>query len=105
MWSYRYPCFELLVTSALGFKARVDHMLACFITSAQWIPQIHLWCDPTDLLMVTMTAEPFLSTYKLVYTRIGTQAWDRVCGTVEVFVNNTNLTFLSFLYKISIEVP
>ena len=25
-------------------------------------------------------------------------------GTIEVFVNNTNLTFLAFLYKISIEV-
>ena len=24
--------------------------------------------------------------------------------TIEVFVNNTNLTFLSFLYKINIEV-
>ena len=37
--------FGLLVTSALGFKTRADPSLACFLTCAQWIPQIHLWCD------------------------------------------------------------
>ena len=40
--SHWYPCFGLLVTSPLGFKARVDPL---FVTCAQWIPQIHLWCD------------------------------------------------------------
>ena len=39
--------------SALGFKARADLSLACFITWVEWIPHIHL-------LMVSMAAEPFL---------------------------------------------
>ena len=41
-WGYWYPCFGLLVMSALGFKARVDPfcMLPCLCD-----PQIHLWCD------------------------------------------------------------
>ena len=37
------PCFGLLVTSALGFKARVD--IACTLACLGAIPQIHLWCD------------------------------------------------------------
>ena len=39
------PCFGLLVTSPLGFKARVDSSLVCFIICMQLSPQIHLWCD------------------------------------------------------------
>ena len=40
------PIVDLeLVTSVLGFKARVDPLVACFLTCVQWIPQIHLWCD------------------------------------------------------------
>ena len=35
----------VLVTSTLGFKARVVPLLVCFVTCMQWIPQIHLWCD------------------------------------------------------------
>ena len=31
--------------SPLGFKARVDPSLVCFIACMQWIPDIHLWCD------------------------------------------------------------
>ena len=45
LWGHWYPCFGLLVTSPLGFKARVDPLLACFLTCAQRIPEIHLWCD------------------------------------------------------------
>ena len=44
-WSHWCPCFRFLVMSALGFKARMDPLLVCFLTCAQWIPQIHLWCD------------------------------------------------------------
>ena len=29
-------------TPLFRFKTRVDHLLACFITCMQWIPQIHL---------------------------------------------------------------
>ena len=45
LWDHWYPCFGLLVMSALGFKARVDPSLACFIACVQWIPQINLWCN------------------------------------------------------------
>ena len=44
--------------SALGFKARVYPLLACFLTCVQWIPQIHLWCT-ADLLVASMAAESF----------------------------------------------
>ena len=37
-----YPCFGLLVTSALGFKARVN-LFACIFNYL--IPQIHNWCN------------------------------------------------------------
>ena len=37
------PCFGLLVTSVLGYKARVDLSLACFLACTD--PQIYLWCD------------------------------------------------------------
>ena len=45
LWGHWYPCFGLLVMPALGFKARVDPLLVCFVACMQWIPQIHLWCD------------------------------------------------------------
>ena len=37
--------FELLMTSALGFKVRVDASFACFVVCVHWILQIHLWCN------------------------------------------------------------
>ena len=43
------PMFGLSVTSALGFKARVDPSLRCFLACMQWIPKTPLWSD-TDLL-------------------------------------------------------
>ena len=38
-----HPCFGLPVTSAIGFRDRVDPLLACFLACSD--PQIHLWCD------------------------------------------------------------
>ena len=52
-------CFRLLVTSVLGFIARVDPLLTHFIACIQWIPQIHLWCNTCNLLVANMVAEPF----------------------------------------------
>ena len=43
-WRIQFPCFELLVTSALGFKARVGGLL-CFIACMEWNLQIRLWCN------------------------------------------------------------
>ena len=40
-----YPCFGLLVTSALGFKVRVDLSVLFFVTCMQWILQIHPQCN------------------------------------------------------------
>ena len=34
------PVFGLLVTFALGFKAKVDPSLACFVACVQWIPTL-----------------------------------------------------------------
>ena len=45
LWGHWYPYFGLLVTSTLGFKARVVLSLAWLIACMQWIPQIHLWCN------------------------------------------------------------
>ena len=33
LWRHWYPCFGLLVMSALGFKVRVDPSLACLLTA------------------------------------------------------------------------
>ena len=44
-WGHWYPFFGLLAMSPLGFKARVDPSLVCFVACVQWIPEIHLWCD------------------------------------------------------------
>ena len=54
-------------TPLFRFKTRVDHLLACFITCMQWIPQIHLWCNTAKLLMISMAIKPFWSTY--LYTK------------------------------------
>ena len=43
LWGHWYPCFGLLVTSALGFKSQGG--LACMLSCLRAIPQIHLWCD------------------------------------------------------------
>ena len=61
VWSHWYPCFILLVTSALRFKTTEDLLLGWFIACTQWIPQIHLWCNMAD--------KPFWPTY--LYTSIG----------------------------------
>ena len=45
LWGHWYPCFGLLAMSPLGFKAKVDPLLACFVARVQWIPEIHLWCN------------------------------------------------------------
>ena len=42
-WGHWYPCFRLLMTSALGFKARVD--LSCTLSCLRATPQIQLRCN------------------------------------------------------------
>ena len=46
LWGHWYLCFWLLVTSPLGFKARLDSLI-CSWWRCTWCmsPEIHLWCD------------------------------------------------------------
>ena len=39
------PCFGLLVTSVLGFRASVGPLLVSFIAWMIWIPPNHHWCN------------------------------------------------------------
>ena len=55
LWGHWHPCFGLLVTSALGFKARVDS-LACFLACALFL-RFTSGATPADLLMASMAAE------------------------------------------------
>ena len=45
LWGHWYPCFGLMVTSSLDFKARVGRII-CTWWSCMWciFPEIHLWC-------------------------------------------------------------
>ena len=53
------PCFGLLVTSALGFKARVDSLL-CVLTFLHATDSSFTYgVTPAALLTASMVAEPF----------------------------------------------
>ena len=46
LWGHWYPCFGLLVTSPLDFKARVGNLICTKLRHTWYIfPEIHLWCD------------------------------------------------------------
>ena len=51
----------------MDFKAKVDSLLACFVTCVKWI---HLTSDvtPVDLMAASMAAKPF--THILVHVQI-----------------------------------
>ena len=52
-WLFCSPFSDLpALTSALGFKAMVNPLFACFTTCLQFIPQSHLKCDTCWLLGV-----------------------------------------------------
>ena len=61
LWGHWYPCFGLLVTSALGFKARVDS-LACFLACVLF-RRFTSGATPANLLTASMAAEPLWPTY------------------------------------------
>ena len=63
LWSQWYLRFGHLVTSALGFTARVEPLFVCFLACVQCIPQIHLWCHTNWPLNGQHAVEPFWSTY------------------------------------------
>ena len=68
LWRHWYPSFGILVMSALGFKARVDPSLACYIAFMQWTPQIHLWCDTCWPHDCQHGSRAFLIQYLYMYT-------------------------------------
>ena len=46
LWGNGYPCCGLLVTSPLGFKARVGSLICTWQRHMCYTsPEIHLWCD------------------------------------------------------------
>ena len=50
-WGHWYPCFGLLVTSVLGFKARVYPFLPAFYYRSYWYPYtLRFWILPFDRL-------------------------------------------------------
>ena len=45
-WGHWYSCFRLLVTSPLGFKARVGNLIHTWQRHTWYtVPEIHLYCD------------------------------------------------------------
>ena len=62
--------FVLLVTSALGFKARVDPLLNCFFPACIFF-RFTSGATPADLLIISMAAEPFQFTYlQITYPQV-----------------------------------
>ena len=46
LWGHWYPCSGLLVTSHLGFKARVGSLICTWWRGTFYtFPEIHLWCN------------------------------------------------------------
>ena len=59
LWSHLYHCFELLVTSALDFKARVDSLTCVFhCLSCNRFLRFTSGATPADFLAVSMAAKP-----------------------------------------------
>ena len=60
-----YPCFWLMETSALGCKARVDRLVACFAFSPafNWFLRFTSGATTADLLVASMATKPFQYMY------------------------------------------
>ena len=52
-----YPCFGLLVTSAVGFKVRVDFSLAHFL-ACELVLRFTSGATPADCIEVSMAWQP-----------------------------------------------
>ena len=52
-WGHWYSCFRLLVTSALGFKARVDFLLARFLACVLFL-RFTSGATPADGIEISM---------------------------------------------------
>ena len=67
--SHWYPCFGLLVTSAKGFKARVDFSLAHFLACALFL-RLTSGATPADCIEVSTAAVTFLACFISTLKRI-----------------------------------
>ena len=77
LWSHRYPCFGLLVTSPPGFQSQSGSptCVLCRLCAMVFSDST----SGTDLLMVSQTSL-FIHVLKYVHTSIGgTRTWDLVC--------------------------
>ena len=61
MWSHRCLCFELLIMSTMGFKARRSPNV-CFVPMCKGFLRFTLGATPADLLQASMVAELYRST-------------------------------------------
>ena len=109
LWGHWYPCFRLLMMSALGFKARMDPSLSCFPTYMQRISQVHSGTTPADLLMANMVAEPFWSIYlHMCRSRWEWNPWSSIPhhnavnhSATPVWSNCLTFMFCEFFWKFS----
>ena len=64
LWGHWYLCFGLLVTSALGFKAKGGSRCLCALSlEHNEILRFTSGATPADLLVASMAAESFSPTY------------------------------------------
>ena len=69
LWGHSYPCFELLVTSALGFKASVDFSLACFLACMLFL-RFTSGVTPANLLTASTAGHQSLHTLIMLYSNM-----------------------------------
>ena len=64
LWDHWFPCFGLLVTSPLGFKAKEGSLIHTWQRNTWYISlEIHLWCDTCRPLSRQHSNQAFSSTY------------------------------------------
>ena len=64
-WGHWYPCFGFLVTSPLGFKARVGYLIRIAEANVMYIPQ-----DPPLVLHLLTSWQPVLSPHTVAEVRL-----------------------------------
>ena len=96
LWAHWYLSFELLETSALGFKARVDPSFACSPPMCNGFLRFTSSATSADLLMASIAVKPFWSTYFYMNNYWWDTTQDRVCGSVRNLTSMT-ITFANRL--------
>ena len=101
VWGNWYPYFGLLVTSPLGFKARVGSALFELIrvyVLCYTFPEIHLWCD---LLAASMAAKPSLPHTCKALVGLKTRSYHAATHSVRSgrpdasYLNDLNIMYLT----------